>query len=108
MKPPIVVFTVVGSRSENCDSNFANVLVKNDIFQDLGFGHETCIKMLNVTFPQELDGALFLDPSKSMKLSLSAVQKEPMVELGSKYSIVYMIMKGLLFTVIHTEVLLNT
>ena len=97
----------MGSRSENCDSDFANFLVKNDIFQDLGFGHETCIKMLNVTLPQEFDGTLFLDPSKSMKLPLSAVQKEPIVELGSKYSIVYIIRKSLLFTIIHTEVLLK-
>ena len=93
----------MGSRSENCDSDFANFLVKNDIFQDLGLGHETCIKMLIVTFPQESDGTLFLDPSKSMKLPLSAVQKEPIVELGSKYSIVYITRKSLSFTVIHTE-----
>ena len=78
---------MVGSRSENCDLNFANVLVKNDIFQDLGFDHETCIKMLNVTFPQEHDGTLLLDPYKSMKLPLSVVQNEPTVEQGSKYKL---------------------
>ena len=60
--------------------------------------------MLKITFPQEGDGTLFFDPSKSMKLPLSAVLKEPIVELGSKYSIVYIIRKSLLFIVIHTEV----
>ena len=84
-----MVFTVVGSRSENCDSNFANVLGKNDIFQDLGLDDQnsSCIKMMKVTFPQENDKKILLDPYKSMKLPLSVVQNEPIVELGSKYKL---------------------
>jgi hypothetical protein len=84
-----VVFTVVDSRSENCDSNLANVLSKNDIFQDLGLDDQnsSCIQMLKVIFTQEHDKKILLDPYKSLKLPLIVVQNEPIVELDTKYKL---------------------